>query len=510
MIASMDRRQFVTGSLAAAGLIGFAGMRSASAGSGGVLKFGLSSYPPSFKVWDQSGTAAGTVKLIIHRGLLGYDPQGKLRGELAEKWEVDDNGQWTFKLRDATFHDGRPVTSADVKWNIEQVASENSTAYFQGQFKAITKIETPDDKTVRLTTDKPIATLATWFAHYNMPIIPKGSEPDTTVGAGPFKLASRERGTSLTFAAYDKYYKKGLPKLSGIKAIVYSDENLRVAALQSGDIDLIEYVPWQSMKAIEDSNALKLETVDGPFMYLTFNGSRKPFDDPKVRRAIAHAVNRNDIVQAAFYGRGSALAHLPISKASDFYNADLADGWKYDPNTAKKLLAEAGHPNGFSCTLLSTAQYGMHQATAEVMQAYLSQIGIEVKLDLPDWSKRVELGNKGEYDIAVMGTTADSNDPDGLSNILDGTLPPSFARSYKLAVPEVDKALQEGRTTFGDDARRKIYHRMEAAAIESTPIVGLCWRSQGYAMKKEVQNFHNLPGQLTFYSGSSLEETSLG
>lgn len=504
-----DRRRFLAGGAALAGTINFIGIGSARAQQTGVLTFGLSSYPPSFMPWAQNGTAAGTVKLLMHRGLLSYGPDGALRGELAESWDVDDAGAWTFKLRKATFHDGKPVTSADVKWNIEQVAASDSTGYFRGQFQTITAVDTPDELTVRITTAQPTATLPGWFAHYNMPIVPTGSDEEALVGAGPFKFDKRERGVAIDLVAYPDYYKPGLPKLAGVRAIVYADENLRVAALESGDIDLIEYVPWQAMEGIGKNEELALDAVDGPFMYLTFNGSRPPFNDARVRKAVAHAINRDDIVAAAFYGRGAALEHLPIAEKSEFFNADLANGWAYDPELAKKLLAEAGHPTGFSCNLLSTAQYGMHQSTAEVVQAHLSAVGINVTLNLPDWSTRVQLGNSGQYDLAVMGTSADSNDPDGLSNIVDGTLPAGFTRSVGFTVEAVDKALAEGRVEFDSTKRKEIYHRMEAAAIEAAPIVGLAWRSQGYAMKKTVRGFSNMPGQLTFYSGITLEETEL-
>ncbi|WP_102224584.1 ABC transporter substrate-binding protein [Acidimangrovimonas sediminis] len=509
MTDRLNRRGFLAASLATGGLV-LAAPGALRAATGGTLRFGLSAYPPSFDMWASTGTAAATVKLMIHRGLLGYDDKGQLTGELAESWDVDKDGVWTFKLRKATWHDGSPVTSADVKYSIEQMAAPDSTAYYRGQMGTITKIDTPDDLTVKLTTKAPTATIPVWFAHYNMPILKKGEPRTSTLGAGPFKFVKAERGQKISVTAYDKFYRQGEPKVKGIDAIVYSDENLRVAALEAGDVDIIEYVPWAAMDRIEKNGKLKLDTVPGPFMYLTFNGSKPPFDNPLVRQAVAIAIKRSDVVAAAFYGHGAPLNHLPIDKSSPYYNADLADSWKYDMQKAKDLLAKAGHPNGFSCTMLSTAQYGMHQQTAEVSQAYLSMIGINVKLDLPDWSTRVEKGNKGEYDIAVMGTAADSNDPDGLATVLDGSQGPSFNRSYKLPTPEITKLLQQGRETFDKDARKKIYHEMEAQVMKTVPAVFLCSRSQGYGLAENVAGFVNLPGQLTFYSGLTLSETALG
>ncbi len=503
---TMSRRSFTAGA-AALPWLRIPGARAAAAGK---LVFGLSSFPPNLQPWVHAGTAAGTIKLMIHRGLLSYDAQGALRGELAESWSVEDARTWVFKLRQARFHNGAPVTSADVKWCLERIMDEKSTAFFRPELQTIEAIATPDDRTIRITTKERVVSLPMWLANYNMPIIQKGSDLANPVGAGPFRLAEQERGVWLQLEAFEQYYKPGLPRLKTIRAVVYADENLRVAALQAGDVDLIEYVPWQSMEAIGKDAALTLDAVDGPFMCLLFNGARAPLGDARVRRAIAHAIRREDIVKAAFFGRGTPLEHLPIANESAFFNPDLAAGWRYDPALSRKLLAEAGVPNGFAIKLLSTAQYGMLKNTAEVVQQHLAEIGIQAELALPDWATRVQLATRGQFDIAVHGTAADSNDPDGLTAFIDGGLPPALSRSCNLPLPRIQALLQSGRAEFDTTRRKAIYHEMEKVALEEVPLVGLCWRKQGYAMKKAVRDFRNLPGQLTFFSGLTLETTSVG
>jgi ABC-type transport system substrate-binding protein len=195
---------------------------------------------------------------------------------------------------------------------------------------------------------------------------------------------------------------------------------------------------------------------------------------------------------------------------SEFYNDKYAHGWSYDPARAKSLMAAAGVPNGFSCTLLSTAQYGMHKSTAEIVQQHLGEIGIQVALNMPDWATRVTLGNRGQYEFCVQGQAPDNNDPDGLSAYIDGSLPPDNARSVNLPTPEIHDLLAQGRAEFDNTKRHAIYDRMQEVALSVVPLAGLCWRSQGYAMTKDVQGFTNLPGGLNFYSGTSLEEVSYG
>lgn len=476
-----------------------------------VLRFGLSSFPPSLQPWVHTGTAALTVKLLVFRGLTGFGADGEVRPELAESWATEGATGWVFKLREAKFADGRPVTSEDVKWTLEQIAAEGSTAFLKNEFKGIDKIETPDARTVRITMKQPTVTLPVWLASPHAGIVAKGTTEGGAlgVGAGPFVIKAQERGVSIEVEANKNYYKPGMPKVAGIKLVAYADENLRVAALQAGDMDLIEYVPWQHMATIEKDPKLKLDAANGPFMGLNFNGETGPFKDKRLRQAVAYAIRREEIVEAAFFGRGQPLTGMPIPSSSPYYDAETAKFWSYDPDRAKKLMAEAGVPKGFSCTLLSTAQYGMHKSTAEVVQAHLSEIGIDVKLNLPDWATRVNLGNKGQYEFCVQGTTADNNDPDGLAPILNGQLPASMSRSYALPTPEIDALFAKGRAEFDVAKRKAIYAELQKIALDTATLVGLAWRSQGYGMVKTLNGFKSLPGGTNFFSGYLLEQAEL-
>ena len=381
------------------------------------------------------------------------------------------------------------------------------------QMRAIDRIETPDARTLKLVMKSPDVTVPLAFATYAMTMIYPDSATTSVpngVGAGPFVLKSAERGVGLELESFGKYYKPGFPKLKSVKLTAYADENLRVAALHAGDVDLIEYVPWQSMGGIESDPNLVLQNTEGPYMYLVFNGKAGPMADKRVRQAIAHAIKRDDVVKAAFFGRGKPLEGVPIAAGTPFYDDKLAHGWAYDPARSKALLAEAGFAQGFQTTLLATAQYSMHKDTAEVVQQYLAAIGIQCELHLPDWSTRVSMGTRGQYDIAIHGVAADNNDPDGLSVVMDTSLSPSQGRSFNLKAPRTTDAFARGRAEFDQAKRVQIYREMQIAALEEVPLVGLAWRSQGYGMDKRVTGFTNLPGALSTSSGGMLEETSFG
>jgi peptide/nickel transport system substrate-binding protein len=513
MSITFDRR----GLLRAAAIAGTAPfyLGRAQAQPRGTLRFGLSSYPPSIRPWENTGTAAATVKLLIYRGLLGYDSQGNVRAELAQSFDRDGERAYVFKLRpNVRFANGAVLTSDDVRFTVEQITGERSTAFFRADFQnLIERVETPDPLTARIVLKEPSATLPYMLASPHAPIISRASmaaNANAPAGHGPFLLGASERGAWLELAANPNFHRPGLPKLAGVRMIAYADENLRVAALEAGDVDIIEYVPWQNFDSIGANPRLVLDAVDGPFMFLIFNGTKPPFNDRRLRQAVAFAVKREDIVKAAFFGKGSVLGGIPIPRNSPFFNEENSRFWTYDPDRARRLMAEAGVGGGFSCVLLSTAQYGMHKDTAEVVREGLAGVGISVEMRLPDWATRITMGNRAQYDVAVMGSTGDFNDPDGLNSLMNGSLPTAFMRSVGVRSETVEGLLAEGRRTLDPEKRKQIYARMERAALEEAMLVGLAWRSQGYAMRRGITGFRNLPGFVTFFSGTTLEETAIG
>jgi peptide/nickel transport system substrate-binding protein len=506
----LTRRSLVIGST----MLPFLNLSAAFAqDKGRKIIFGLSTYPANIHPWLHAGTAAATVKFVLHRSLLGYDAKGNLKGELAESWNHEGGGAWLFKLREATWHDGSPVTAEDIRWNIVTAAAPDSPAVLATQLRDIVKIDVIDARTIRLTTKEPVRTLPLTFASTYLHMVKKDSitKDQPGIGAGPYVLASDERGVAMEVVPYKGYYDKSLPRNPGIRFVAYGDENLRVTALTAGDVDLIEFVPWSAMKQLDADKSVKMDHVDtGQFMYLVFNANEKPFDDPRVRRAVAYAIRRQEIVDAVFFGQGAPLEGLPIPPNSPIYDKAQDHVFAYDPKKAKALLAEAGYPNGFKCSILSTAQYFMHRDTGLVAQQHLAEIGIDAKMVLPDWPTRVAMGDRGEYQIAVCGIAFSSNDPDGMSDAYSSRLAPSNLRSFNMVVPGLDDALEAGRREFDDAKRAEIYAKVKQLAIDHAPIVPLTWRRQSYGLRAGVTGFSNMPGSLTNYSGITLATTELG
>lgn len=494
-----------------------AGQQALSA-EGGTLYFGLSGEPPSLETIINSGTSARTVRLAIHRGLFNYGPDGQLSSELAESYEVSPDAlTYMFRLRAATFHDGSAVTSADVKASLERITASDSKASNRVELGVITSIETPDPNTVVIVLSKPFIPLVHYLALPESVIIPAAwieankADPNAvpTIGAGPFKFVNWERGREISVEKFDGYYKQGTPHLDAIHYVFYGDENTRVSALQSGDVDMIDYVPWKDAASLESNSNLQLACTTGPFMALQFNTKFEPFSKPEVRQAISYAIDRTAVINTAFNGRGTPLNGVAIPEGYMGYSEEKADFFSHDPTRAKELLAAAGYPDGFEVRLLSTAQYGFHENTAVVVQADLAKIGITVKLDLPDWAGRMAKAGTADYDFMVSGTAGDITDPDWLSNFFYGSDQVGLNRSAYFNDPVINELLDKGRVTLDPAEREKIYGQFVDRALELSPFVFVMWRDQCYGLNKKVSGFTNLPGFLSFQSGISVENVEI-
>ncbi len=503
--------------LAGAAVVG-AGLvsRTAQARSGpsDTLIYAMSAYPPNLKPFENTGTAAVTVKSQFLRGLLGYDIKGEISNEIAESWARDGDHAFVFKIRDeAVFQNGEPVTSADVKYTYAAIADAKSTAYLRGGFQVVESVETPTPKTCRVVLREPSASFPYLVASPYAPIIcakAAMADPNDIVGAGPYSIVSLERGTRVELKRFAQYYKPGFPKSEKLSLIAYADDSARVAALLSGDVDIIEQVPWQNMTDLQANPSFALSSTQaGPFLYLVFNVKTGRFTDPRLRRAVACAIKRDDVVKGAMFGHGAPLATLPILEGDPLYDPTVGELWPYDPDLSRSLLKQAGLPNGFSTTILSAGSYGMTKDACVVMQQNLAEVGINVELKLTDFATRVSLGTKGQFEIAMNSTGDDFNDPDAWSALVGSGLSPDYHRPYGFENDQVAKLLTQGRTELDPAKRRGIYSELQRIIAVETPLMTTAWRTQSFGMSRAVKGCTILPGCLSLYSGSNLENVSL-
>jgi ABC-type transport system substrate-binding protein len=468
---------------------------------GGIVRYGLSTDPPHLDPHVDSGGASSLVKGTIYSLLVRLNEKMEIVPDLAESWEWPDSLTGVFRLRkNVKWHDGSDFTSADVKASMERILDPKTGAWARGDLRHVQRVETPDPLTVRFVLSRPDAALLATLAFANSLIaqkalIERGADlRNQIIGTGPFKLAARQPGVQTRLVRNEQYYLPERIHLDGITFIPYPDDTSRTSALRTGAVDIIDYVPWKDMSIIEADRKLVLYSDrEGAHMYLLMGVDKPPLDNPKVRQAINYAIDRQAVLDTIFFGRGRVLGGLPIPEWMFIYSPDRQKVYAQDLNRAKQLLAEAGYPNGFKISLLSTTTYAMHRSTAEVVHASLRKIGIDVQLDMPEWATTIARRNKGDFEMCVNGTGVDTADPSYFLDQYFHSAGP-YTRSCRFADKQVDEALERGRATYEAEARKLIYRGIEPRLLELCPYAWICTREQAEAAQAYVKNYAKVPG----------------
>ncbi|WP_119698642.1 ABC transporter substrate-binding protein [Microbacterium halotolerans] len=507
------RRAAAAASVVAAALVLSAcGGEAATNDSEQTLRFGLSAEPAVPIAGMSQGGAVYQMQAMLSSGLMAYDAKGNLQPALAESLEQPDDTTYVFMLREGlVFSDGSPLTVGNVTKTLEYYRDPANGTKVGTGLAGIESISDDGDRTVTVELSEPDSAFLHYLAIPFAGILPDEAltpGAESWVGAGPFELTDFQSGVGATLKKNDDYYDAGAVDLETIEVTFYPDGEARTNALLSGDVDLIEYVPWENFERIEQADGFTLDAQQGPFQYVQFNVTEdRPFADPLVRQAVAFALDRDNAVKAAFQSNGEPLAGLAIAENDPAYDPNLSAMWEQDVEHAKDLLAEAGYPDGFSATMLTTSQYAFLQDTALSVQQDLEAIGIDVTLDAPDWSTRVSKGNGGEYDLAVSGDTGVVADASYLLSWVTGEKTFNVSWGYENA--ELTDLIDEGLRATDDAAKHDIYQRLAEIWVEEVPIAAIDTRSQAYAYRDGVEGFATLPGMLVFYSGYSIADTSV-
>ncbi|MCL0069394.1 glutathione ABC transporter substrate-binding protein [Dehalococcoidia bacterium] len=350
--------------------------------------------PPTLEPIRMACSPAATVSQHITQPLVYLDVDGSLDPSLAKSWEVSPDGLvWTLELRqDVKFHDGTPFNAEAVKFNLDRFLDPDNAAPFRFLIERITEVEVAGDYTVKLHLDEPFAPLVAHLSHSFIGMLsptavkalPEGEVVEYPVGTGPFKMYEWVRGEHITLVANDEYW-GGRPRLDKIVWEIIPEDATRVMRLEAGDVHHIYRVPPMDVPRLEADP--EIEVVRAPsvrVIYVGFNCLVEPFDDPKVRRALNYAVDKEAIVEFVLGGAGRP-SDAPIVPAVFGHHA--AGPYEFNPEKARQLLAEAGFPDGFNTTLYHpTGRYMKDVAVAEAVQAQLRDVGIEAELVTMEWA----------------------------------------------------------------------------------------------------------------------------
>ena len=396
-------------------LIALAGVVLAGCGDAGSsrtneVRVGISLEPPHLD--PTSGAAAATDEIVyanVFEGLTRIGAHGEVLPALAQSWDVSADGLvFTFNLRrNVTFHDGTAFDASDVKFSLDRARAPESTNAQKGAFEAIASVDVIDPATVRITLSRPVADFPRDMGWGDAVIVAPESAANNAVapvGTGPFAFSRWLRGAQIELKRYPAYW--GTPaRIDKVTFLIIPDPAAAYAALLAGDVDTFPNFPAvELLPQIEGDPrfAIVAGTTEGETI-LAINNGRAPFNDLRVRQAIAHALNRKDIILAASEGYGTPIgSHFP---PHDKAYIDLTGTYPYDPAEGRRLLADAGYPGGFKATLrLPPVAYA--RRGGEVIAQELRAIGIDVRIENIEWAQWLDqVYGKGDYDLTIVSHT---------------------------------------------------------------------------------------------------------
>jgi ABC-type transport system substrate-binding protein len=455
-------------------LTALAGGPSAANAAERVLTVAIDANPSSLDIQDAQTFLTGLVLGIhVYDRLFEQSPTG-LKPQLAERWETSADGRtWTFHLRRGVkFHDGTPFNATAVKESIARVVNPELKLRQASKFAGITSVDVVNEHTVRLTTNRPLGALPGNLSHQaggsiQSPTAAKAGK--FPVGTGPYRFVEYVPDERLVLAA-NKDYWGGAPSLDRLVFRIVPEARTRLAMLQSGEAQVIYNVAPTEIEGLrKDSNIQVSVPPSAGWRVFGFNTQRKPYSDVRVRQALNHAVDKAAIVKNIFKGVGH-VADSPFGPGMFGYAPVMS--YAYDPARAKKLLAEAGYPNGFKATMfVSPGEIAGGAEVAAAVQAYLQQVGVQVEIvSLEQAAWLAELTKPAEQNrTEIFQYQYGGADPDALRLVLHSKEWPPRRNAAFYKNETLDRLLDEGAATVDQAKRAQIYQQAQKLVMEEAP-----------------------------------------
>lgn len=356
-------------------------------------------------------TASISFQMILNmfEGLMAPNTDGSLREALAEKYEVSDNGlEYTFTIRQGVkFHDGSDLTVDDVKYTFDRLMGTNGGEKMKNNFDNVVSTEVVDDKTFKFTLKEPNSNFLYALTALTSGIVPAANDDkhnENPIGTGPFAYEKYAPGMNLVLKKNEDYWRDGLPYLNKVTFKFQSDDQAAIMALLANEVDLTG-VPWARMGEVTDEfNTTKQQNNSS--LVVTFNEEKEPFNNVKVRQAIAMAINKDDIISSVFNGQAVKLGSNMSPAMGKYHDEKLVDVWQFDVEKAKSLLAEAGYADGFSTKITVSSHNAIYGNIAQIVVENLKAIGINVEIEVVEWGiwlERVYFGR--DYEMTTIDLT---------------------------------------------------------------------------------------------------------
>ena len=459
--------------------------------------------------YDANDTLSQAMAKSFYEGLFGFDKDMKLIPVLADSYAVSKDGLvYTIKLKKGIkFQDGTDFDAEAVKVNFDRVTNPENHLKRYGLYSIIAKTEVVDAHTARVTLKEPFSAFINDLAHPSGVMISPaalqkwGSKGIAfhPVGTGPFKFVEWKQPDYLKVAKFDGYWRKGYPKVDSITWRSVVDNNSRAALMQTGEAQFTFPVPYELAGVLKAKPGIELVAAPSIVLrYLSMNTLQKPFDNPKVREAIAYAINKQALAKVAFNGY-AAPADGVVPDAVE-YSVKLGP-WPYDVAKAKKLLAEAGYPNGFETELWSAYNYSTAQKVSEFLQQQLAQVGIKAKITLLEAGQRVEKVESWQdpktapVRLYYVGWSSSTGEADwALRPLLYGdSWPPKLFNTAYYRNDKVDADIKGALATTDKAQKAKLYRDAQERIWKDAPWAPLVTEKLLSAHSRNLSGVYVMP-----------------
>lgn len=443
--------------------------------------------------------AASTTHRKIYEGLVGRDKNAEIKPLLAKEWKQLDDITWEFKLRsDVTFHDGTAFNANAVKATFDRLLDPNVGSPRAVVFKMVKEVKVIDDYTVHFILSEPFSPLLSILASHEGGIIsPKTIEKfgkniiQEPNGTGPFVFEKWTPGQEIVYSKNENYWGT-VSKLEKVVFKVVPEETTRISMLETGEAHIAEPLSVTMKDSIEASQNVEAYRSEGfGTEYIGFNVQKEPFNDVRVRKAIAYAVERDSIIEGVFNNIGKKSNSLLGPKVFGYY--DDMNAYEYNLNKAKKLLAEAGFPNGFETTIV-TNDIKERMNLAEVIQSQLKGIGIKVNIEVLEAGTFVEKLNSGDSEMFIYSWRNATGDADyNQYNLFHSSSHGATGNNFFYSNEEVDRLIEAARSEKDPDKRIELYAKSQELEMEDAVYIPVRVIENMAAVAKNVKNFYMSP-----------------
>jgi peptide/nickel transport system substrate-binding protein len=444
---------------------------------------------------DTNDQPSARVMKQLYDTLMHQAPDLSISKGLVKEYNVVSPTLYEFELvKGVKFHNGEELKASDVKFTFERMREKNAPAAFL--VAALDKVTVTGDYTFTMELKYPFGPFITHLAHtatsiLNEKAVTEGGENynRAPVGTGPFSFVEWRPGDVIRLERYEDYY-KGPAKSAKITFRIIPENAQRAIAIETAEADLAYDVDPRDFFNLESQDGIVgLQDRGLSTAYLGFNVEKKPFDDVRVRQAINYALDTEQAIEVVWMG-AAITPKSPLAPNVQFARDDL-DGYNYDPEKAKELLAEAGYADGFTTTLW-TNDNPIRMRYAEIFQEQLRQVGIETTIEVLEWAAYLNRTAAGEHDMFILGWVAVTGDADyGMYALFHSTQFGDAGNRTFYKNEDVDAALDEGRVSPDPEARRAAYYRAQELVMEDAPWVFMYVQDVLTLSRDYVEGFQN-------------------